>query len=552
MKNGRKVTQLLSDGWRLRYDPEGIGFTEGWHLGLGDDAIATEIPGVSPQYALYTWYELTFVPMLSPGTDERACLCFGGVPYYTEYWLNGEPIGCHTGRHDEFYFDVTDRLGQTCRLTVMTANPSVQKAYRGLTQSQVGVTFVSQARFQQTVRLVLRPAVSLDDVFVRSDPATQTVTVEATLTAHPASACALTVTVADRDSRYPCGGAQTVMNGDRVTLTVPLSSVRLWSPEHPSLYTVTLVLSDATHVTDVRTVTTAFRTLRVDEAGYFELNGKRLYLKMTHMANTWPLSPETAKDLSGYRQMLIYLKSCGFNAVRQLASCPLPQLLDLCDEIGMLMYSEHPMAWHKKDCDETAALFRMTVEAALRRDRNHPCFLMFGMQNETLVRKEGASPTVQLYRAVRESLSYARDLAPDVVFFLQSARFDGNRSLGSVSNPGSYVWDGYMGDESSDAPDTVVDRHIPNYFTPGMGDVHLYPVMPHGKKTKDTLASFDHMKRGVFFSEAGVGSLADIFTAKLYLEQYGITPRSPEEKQIAEHCRLFREFYRDYRLDRIS
>ncbi|MBE6636297.1 MAG: hypothetical protein E7618_00660 [Ruminococcaceae bacterium] len=559
MQTHRKtVMQTITEGWRYRCDPDGIGFEEQWQNGLGEQAQPVDVPGLAPSYALYTWYEVAFVPILQPQPGERVCLCLAGAPYETEYWLNGEPIGSHTGRHDAFYFDVTDYLGQTCRLTVMTANPSVHKAYRGLTQAHVGVTFVSQARFQQPVRLVLRPEVRLEDVFVRADIASSSVTVTATvLNASPRKTSGkLSVTVSEKGQTYLCGSSDLVFETDvgetTVTASVPMERFSLWSPEHPSLYTVTVVLSDDdSGLSDIQTFSTAFRSLRVNANGYFELNGKRIYLKMTHMANTWPLSHETAKDLSGYRRMLIYLKSCGFNAIRQLASCPLPQLLDLCDELGLIVYGEHPMAWHKKDCEQTASLFEMTVKAALRRDRNHPCFLLFGMQNETLIRSDGPSPTVKLYQAVRNSLSYARPPAPDVVFLLQSARFDGNRSLGSACNPGSIRWDGYMGDESPDAPDTVVDHHIPNYFTPGMGDVHLYPVLPHGKRTKDTLASFDSMRRGVFFSEAGVGSLANVFASKLYLEQYGITPRSPEEARIAEHCEQFRAFYTAYRLDRI-
>ena len=83
------------------------------------------------------------------------------------------------------------------------------------------------------------------------------------------------------------------------------------------------------------------------------------------------------------------------------------------------------MAWHKKDCEQTEILFRESVEAVLKRDRNHPCMLMFGFQNETLVKAEGAWTTDKLYHAVIEAPRYARALSPDTVFFLSGGQGDG-------------------------------------------------------------------------------------------------------------------------------
>lgn len=554
----KKCFQIIKDGWRSCDDPNGIGIENEWFKEIKNATYPAKMPGMAHDYSYRTWYEVDFIPEVTVHGRERCFLSFAGVPYYTRFWLNGEYLGENTGRNNEFDFDVTEFIREKCRLSILCINPSPERDYNGMTQANLAVSWFSAPRFQQAPVLSVKPDIFLGEIFVRSCPDSSTVSVCAeieNLTSEQ-ECIDLTVILSKNAGSHICGKEKVsaVSTSGKITvkMAVSVSDFHMWSPDDPYLYSCSVMLSYANgDKTDIKTVRTAFRKFFVDESGYFNLNGKRLYLKMTHFGNAWPLSPDTADDLSGYRRLLIYLKSCGFNAVRQLASAPLPEILDICDELGLLFYSEHSMAWHKKDCEQTDLLFRESVETVLKRDRNHPCMLMFGFQNETLVKAKGTWTTDKLYHSVLEAPRYARDLAPDTVFFLQSARFDGNRHYGSVCNPGSFEWDGYMGNESPEAPDSVVDRHIPNYYTPEMGDVHLYPIMPYGKKVKDTLSEFNKMKRGVFLSEAGVGSLTNIFAEKLYFEQYGLIPQGKEKKILENHCHEFMQFYHDYRLDRI-
>jgi len=57
--------------------------------------------------------------------------------------------------------------------------------------------------------------------------------------------------------------------------------------------------------------------------------------------------------------------------------------LDLCDEIGLLVYQENPAAWRMEPSPKLAERFTRAIQAMVKRDRNHPCVVMWGMLNET-------------------------------------------------------------------------------------------------------------------------------------------------------------------------
>jgi beta-galactosidase len=170
--------------------------------------------------------------------------------------------------------------------------------------------------------------------------------------------------------------------------TVDLPSPELWSPDSPSLYTadVEVIVDEA--AVDVASTPFGVRTIEVDAAHGFRLNGEPMELKggCLHHDNG-PLGA-AAIDRAEERRVEL-LKENGFNAVRSSHNPPSPALLEACDRLGLLViidafdqwneskennqqdYHQYFKEWHTRD-----------VADMVRRDRNHPSVIMWAIGNE--------------------------------------------------------------------------------------------------------------------------------------------------------------------------
>ena len=89
-----------------------------------------------------------------------------------------------------------------------------------------------------------------------------------------------------------------------------------------------------------------------------------------------------------YRQVSM-MKAMGANAIRCSHNPPAPELLNLCDSLGMLVVDEAFDSWlHGKTPFDYSLHFKTWFERDLRdmvlRDRNHPSIILWSIGNEVL------------------------------------------------------------------------------------------------------------------------------------------------------------------------
>ena len=159
---------------------------------------------------------------------------------------------------------------------------------------------------------------------------------------------------------------------------------RLWDVESPELYNAMLhvVTPDAA---DSDCVRFGIRTSEFTADDGFHLNGRRVQLYGVDLhSDLGPLG--MAFNRSAMRRQLQIMKDMGVNALRTSHNAPAPQLLELCDEMGIVVWNECFDKW-----DGTAGLRKGQdmegyVEGNLRtfvlRDRNHPCVVAWSIGNE--------------------------------------------------------------------------------------------------------------------------------------------------------------------------
>lgn len=167
---------------------------------------------------------------------------------------------------------------------------------------------------------------------------------------------------------------------------VKVAKPQLWNIEKPTLYTaVTLVQQDGKLVDRLET-SFGIRTVEFTANDGFHLNGKRVPLQGVCLHHDLGALGAAFNTRAAERQLQI-MKDMGVNAIRTSHNPPAPELLDLCDRMGLLVMDEFTDTWtYAKKKNGYARLFNdwseSDLKAMVRRDRNHPSIIFWSIGNE--------------------------------------------------------------------------------------------------------------------------------------------------------------------------
>jgi len=556
---GTTVLSLEGDDWNIAADPNNAGLGEAWWKSARPGAKPVRVPGILqealPGYHGVAWYWREFTPPQNPYLGGRCLVRFHAVDYLADVWMNDVRVGGHEGGETPFVLDVTDAVksGASNRIALRVLNPKaepidgivlVETPHRNKVPAGISAgCMYNSGGITEPVEVFWTPSVRIDDVYVRPDWQTGRVKVQAAvMNARKSSGRGQiqfiiapvlgneTVGALTVEQELPPGNSQ--LEGE---LTV--ANHHLWQLDDPHLYRLTtrLVCAPESKGADVpsadadvhETVTRfGFRELRV-EKGYFRLNGKRIFLKSSHTGNHCPigavLPPASAPDL--LRKDLLYMKSCGFNTVRFIAGIAHPYQLDLCDEIGLMVYEENLASWLLADSPKMAERFDANLREMVLRDRNHASVVIFGLVNEM---GNGA-----LARHAVASLGLLRSLDDSRLVLQQSGRWDGQYNIGSVCNPGTTRWEYAWGVENPDYKGTARNGPFGGYFE-GAGDAHVYPAVPHTPEIEAGIRNLGKDSKPVFLSEYGIGSQMNAIRELRFYEQHGANPESDDFKFLKQ------------------
>ena len=161
---------------------------------------------------------------------------------------------------------------------------------------------------------------------------------------------------------------------------------QLWTPDTPYLYTlVSKVYEGETLIDEVETVF-GIRTIELRPDDGFFLNGKKTIFK--GVCNHHDLGPLGAiANEAGIRRQVRMLKDMGCNAIRTSHNMPAPELVQICDEMGMMLMAETFDCWVTPKVQNGYNLyFKEWAEKDLvnliRHYRNSPAVVMWCVGNE--------------------------------------------------------------------------------------------------------------------------------------------------------------------------
>ena len=159
-----------------------------------------------------------------------------------------------------------------------------------------------------------------------------------------------------------------------------IPDVRLWSPDEPNLYTLTVKIAGS----DEQQVRFGMRELTIRN-NRFELNGKPTYIKAAFFEGLYPHKLALPDSLEMARREIRLAKEAGFNMIRPWRKPPPPAWLDLCDEMGVMVVGGFPIECMKRWPTVTSHIrerIENEVRSGMMRDRNRACIVQWEIFNE--------------------------------------------------------------------------------------------------------------------------------------------------------------------------
>jgi len=333
------------------------------------------------------WYSKEF-KLHTADQGKSIQLYFGGIYRYAEIWINGVYLGKRPNGYLSFTLDLTPHLkfgDQPNRIAVRVDN-----------SKQPNSRWYSGSGIYRDVFLIKTGAVRLDEqeTFITTPEAHGELGQlkvfsklnKVSRSSGVAGEKKYQITVWDPTGNLLLKKTGVEKDGN-INELLRVDKPKLWSTNAPNLYRVQLALLNKNNtIEDQIEKRIGFRTIRFDAKTGFYLNGEAVKILGVCMHHDLG-ALGAAFNKSAAKRQLVMMKEMGANAIRTAHNPPAEELLDLCDEMGILVYNEAFDMWKKRKNKFDYHIDFPTdhlkdLEAFVRRDRNHASVILWSIGNE--------------------------------------------------------------------------------------------------------------------------------------------------------------------------
>ena len=357
---------FVAEGWRQLNLPHDWAIEGDFYAGNPSGAGGGALPGG------VGWYKKSFTIAAKELKDQRFFIEFDGVYMNSTVWLNGHELGTRPYGYSSFEYDMTPYLKEGDNCIVVKVDNSDQPnsrwysgcgIYRHVWLTKTATTHV--AHWGTHVSAQKEKSGWVVDINVTLDGGN-----------------------ADVQNTLLDAGGRIVGKSKGLQSRINIGNPHLWSVENPYIYTVKTEVLKGKKVVDTYETTTGFRDFKFDPETGFWLNGKNFKLNGVCEHHDLGCLGAAFSEDAMHRKLTI-LKQMGVNAIRCSHNPPAPELLALCDTMGLVVMDESFDMWRRKKTQNDYARFfdewheRDLTDLVLR-DRNHPSVMMWSIGNEVL------------------------------------------------------------------------------------------------------------------------------------------------------------------------
>ena len=347
---------------------------------------------VDPDQGYYQgpgWYRVTLKPD-NPYPNGRTLLHFEGAGQKSKVFVYLKQVAEHVGGYDEWTVDITDAAARrdrrptraACRVAVWCDNS------RDAGDDPVVLSdFNLYGGLYRYVNLVYVPAISLERVHIETKveaggKASAAVRVRLYNPAELTDEVELAIEVLDPQGNriHSSTKRAAAWKAEDRMASFAIEKPQLWSPEKPQLYRCNVTMKSP-HGETPASERFGLRYFEWVEHGPFKLNGERLLLRGTHRHEDHAgLAAAMTEDL--IRKEMQMIKDMGANFIRLAHIQQSPIVLDLCDELGFLVWEEIPWCRGGIGGDVYKEQARRMLRNLIDQHYNHPSIILWGLGNE--------------------------------------------------------------------------------------------------------------------------------------------------------------------------
>ncbi len=329
------------------------------------------------------WYRKHFSLNLTEG--QHAYIDFDGAYMNATVYVNGVELGTRPYGYASFSYDITPYL-QADNVVAVRVDNAEQPNSRWY--SGCGI-------YRNTWLRVINPVhIPKDGIYARTEGNKMLVDcdianlgskdVNTQVKLQLIDPSGMLVASVDATTKAKKGSTETVSQ------SLIVDNPKLWDINQPNLYTLVATLQDAKSgkIFDTSSIQTGFRSFAFDAQKGFFLNGRNVKLNGVCLHHDAGALGAVVNTRAIERQLQI-MQEMGANAIRCTHNPPAPELLDLCDRMGLLVMDETFDMWRKrKTAHDYSRYFNewheRDIDDQIRRDRNHPSIFCWSIGNEVL------------------------------------------------------------------------------------------------------------------------------------------------------------------------
>jgi hypothetical protein len=334
------------------------------------------LSGIQRPQEINMWYRRNFT-IPSGWKNKQVIIHFDAVAHHTTLFVNGHKAGTHAGSYDAFSFDITQYLNNgenTLIVSVQDLNdgrvPSGKSGPRG------DYTFCSG--IWQTVWLEPVNKNHIGNIRLLPDLANSRLQLLITTT----GTGKVTATAFDGDKIVSQAGS-----ANDTWFYLPIKTPRLWSPDDPFLYDLTIKLEDANgRVSDEIKSYFGMRDIKLGKVNGVNrplINGKFMLQLGLLDQGYWPDGVLTAPTEDALKFDLQFTKNAGYNLIRKHMKTEPQRFYYWADKLGLLIWQDMPAIWYQdEDTAKTRTEYRKELKTLIDEHYNSPSIITWVPFNE--------------------------------------------------------------------------------------------------------------------------------------------------------------------------